>query len=81
MALLELYIFILGVDCGEPEGNTNAMLVTENPSYRFPFSLEYACANSGDQLCFGSQVITCQSDGQWSGLVPVCSKLSSTCSP
>lgn len=70
----EQIIYLLGVDCGEPETGLNVNLTTENPTYNFTSTLEYVCADPM-YACFGSFIISCQSDGQWSGNVPTCSEL------
>ena len=62
------------MECGEPEPGLNVNLITENPTYRFPSTLEYICLILALCCGSGSLNITCQNDGQWSGQVPKCSE-------
>ncbi|XP_067041101.1 sushi, von Willebrand factor type A, EGF and pentraxin domain-containing protein 1-like [Acropora muricata] len=57
------------VNCGTPLPVTNGIITGTN--YAYNSTITYSCVAANFKLS-GSQVRTCQADGTWSGVQPVC---------
>ena len=62
------YLFV-AVNCGTPLPVTNGIITGKN--YAYNSTITYSCVAANFKLS-GSQVRTCQADGTWSGVQPVC---------
>ena len=70
------FINYIVVDCGTPRSLSNGQ--RRYSSTTFGSTVTYTC-NAGYRRTAGSSSRTCQSNGQWSGSHPTCSRKSTLC--
>ena len=69
MDLINVYPFLLVVNCGAPPAIPNGQIHGSDFSYNA--KVTFSC-NAANFKLSGSQERTCQADGTWSGTQPVC---------
>ena len=62
------YCFCVAIECDPPAFFVNGKIIGNGTAYGF--NLSFLC--DAGHILVGSAVRTCQSDGQWSGIEPVC---------
>ena len=70
------FINYIAVNCGTPSSLSNGLRLYSGTT--FGYTVTYTC-NTGYLRTAGSSSRTCQSNGQWSGSHPTCTRKSTLC--
>ena len=68
-----IHLEFVSLDCGYPGWPSNGTVnVTDKQVHHPGATVEYTCPSKDQKLVHGDKTRTCQHDGTWSGLLPVC---------